>query len=117
MDAMEKINVAQLEIEQHHFENQNHNFKKHLHYLKVRNKKMHQMNDNMVNVISNSSMAMCHAFITYQRLMPPLIVLPNSLNEKEENIIKRFHEVFQIIKCNIIRICKALMKIMIAFGS
>jgi hypothetical protein len=49
--------------------------------------------------------------------MPPLIVLPNSLNEEEKNATKWFHEVFQIIRCNIIRICKTLMKIMIAFGS
>jgi hypothetical protein len=33
-------------------------------------------------------MVMCHAFITYKKLMPPLIVLPNSLNEKEENATK-----------------------------
>jgi hypothetical protein len=49
--------------------------------------------------------------------MPPLIVLPNSLNEKEENATKWFYEVFQIIGCSIIKIYKTLMKIMIAFGS
>ncbi len=87
MDAMEKINVVQLEIE-HHLENQNHNFKEHLHYLKARDKRGHQMSNNQVNVLSNLNMAMCHAFIIYQKLMPPLIVLPNSLNEEEKNATK-----------------------------
>jgi hypothetical protein len=88
VDAMEKINVAQLEIEQHHFENQNHNFKEHLQYLKTRNKKMHQMSNNRVNVLSNLNMAMCHAFIIYQKPMPPLIVLSNSLDEEEKKCYK-----------------------------
>jgi len=35
-----------------------------LHYLKTRYKRVHQMNSNLVNVLSNLSTAMCHAFIT-----------------------------------------------------
>jgi hypothetical protein len=42
------------------------------------------MSNNPMNVFSNLNMAMCHAFITYQKLMPPLIVLPNSLDEEEK---------------------------------
>jgi len=88
VDAMEKINVVQLEIEQHQLENQNHNFKEHLHYFKARDKRVHQMNNNQVNILSNLNMVMCHAFITYQKLMPPLIVLPNYLNDEEKNVTK-----------------------------
>jgi cellulose biosynthesis protein BcsQ len=50
VDVMEKINVVQLEIEQHCFENHNYNFKEHLHHVKTRNKIVHQMNKNLVNV-------------------------------------------------------------------
>jgi hypothetical protein len=51
VDAMEKINVVQLEIEQHCSENQNYNFKEHLHHFKTRDKRVHQMNKNIVNVL------------------------------------------------------------------
>jgi hypothetical protein len=35
VDAMEKINVVQLEIELYCFENEHYNFKEHLHHLKT----------------------------------------------------------------------------------
>ncbi len=71
MEAMETINVTQLA-------RHNHTFKEHLQYLKAQDKKVNQMSKSLVIILSNLSTTLCHAFITYHRLMPPLITLLES---------------------------------------
>ncbi len=51
VDVMENINVMQLEIELYCSENQHYNFKEHLHHLKTRDKRVHQMSKNIVDVL------------------------------------------------------------------
>jgi hypothetical protein len=72
---MEKISAMQLDTH-------NCNFKEHMQYLKTKDKKVHQMNKNLVTVFSNFSTTMCHAFITNQAThMPPLITMLDSSYE------------------------------------
>jgi len=68
MEAMEKITVTQLA-------GHNHTFKEHLQYLKAQDKKVNCMSKSLVTILSNLNTTICHAFITYHRLMPPLITL------------------------------------------
>jgi hypothetical protein len=75
---MDKINVTELDINEHHSKFHNHIFKEQLQYFKSKDKKVHKTIKNMVNVMSNLNTIMCHAFIKDQALMFPPIVLLNS---------------------------------------
>jgi hypothetical protein len=63
VDAMEHINITQFKIEKHYKRIQKYTIKKHLQYLKSRNKKIHHISKNMVNVLNNFNITMCHTFI------------------------------------------------------
>jgi hypothetical protein len=52
-----------MEIEEKRMIVHGHTFKECLKYLKERDKKVHEASQNMVSVLSNMSVAMCHAFI------------------------------------------------------
>ncbi len=74
---MDKINVTQLDINEHNSKFHNHIFKEQLQYLKLKDKKVHKIIKSMVNVMLNLNTTMCHAFIKNQALMVPPIVLLN----------------------------------------
>lgn len=61
VDVMDRINLVQLDIDK----SKQHNFKEHLNYLKESDRKAHKMTKNMVSVLLNLSVAMCHAFIKH----------------------------------------------------
>jgi hypothetical protein len=75
MDAMDKINCTQLEIEQQCLGVHELTFKTHIRYLKAHGKKLYKMNKNMVNVLSNLNIILCHAFIKDLTFMPPIVDL------------------------------------------
>ncbi len=81
---MEKTNVIQLKIEERRFKHCDYAFKEQLCYMKARDKKTHKMNKNMVHVLSNLSMAMCHAFIKNQAMMLPLMAIDSSDESEDE---------------------------------
>jgi hypothetical protein len=70
MEAMEKINVTQLD-------GHNHTFKEHLQYLKAQDKKV-KFEQKFGDYSFKPNTTICHAFITYHRFMPPLIALLES---------------------------------------
>ncbi len=70
VNAMREIKDVQLDIEQWSSNVQEYAFKEHLHYLKSHNKKIHKINQKMVNVFTNLSIAMCHTFIKEHAHMP-----------------------------------------------
>jgi predicted metalloenzyme YecM len=63
VDAMEHINITQFEIEKHCKRIQKYTTKKHLQYLKSKNKKIHHISKNMVNVFKKFNITMCDTFI------------------------------------------------------
>jgi hypothetical protein len=73
MDAMDWIDLVQLNIDKNNTKYQDKKFKEHFKYLKERNKKTHKINKHMMNVVSNFIIVMCHAF--HQPFMPLLINL------------------------------------------
>jgi len=62
IEAMDKMNVTQIEIEYYRSKTHEHSAKQHLTFLKERNKKMSKRNKNMVSVLANLSTTMCHVF-------------------------------------------------------
>jgi len=44
-------------------------------YVKARNKKMHQTNKNLLNVLASMNVAMCHVFLQVVTEMPPHVQL------------------------------------------
>ncbi len=70
--------MTQLDINERHSKFHNHIFKEQLQYFKSKDKKVHKIIKNMVNVMSNLNTIMCHAFIKDQALMLPPIALLNS---------------------------------------
>jgi len=73
MDAMDWIDLVQLNIDKNNTKYQDKKFKEHFKYLKEINKKTHKINKHMMNVLSNFIIVMCHAF--HQSFMPLLINL------------------------------------------
>jgi hypothetical protein len=63
VDAMDRINSIQLDIDKNITKMQEKTLKQHLKYLKEQGKKVHKVNKNIVNILSSLSMAMCHAQI------------------------------------------------------
>jgi hypothetical protein len=57
-----------------------------MYYLKERDKKAHKKTKNMVNVLSNLNITMCHAFIKDQNLMPLPINLSYSLFDDQSTM-------------------------------
>jgi len=78
VDAMDQINSTHIDLYKNMTKYTDNNFKEHLKYLKDKDKKTHKMNKQMVNVLSNLSITMCHAFIKDQSLMPWGVYIFNS---------------------------------------
>jgi hypothetical protein len=70
VDAMDQINSTHIDLYKNMTKYMDNNFKEHLTYLKDKDKKTHKMNKQMVNVLSNFSIMMCHVFIKDQSFMP-----------------------------------------------
>jgi hypothetical protein len=60
---MDQINSTHFDLYKNTIKYLDNNFKEHFKYLKDKDKKTHQVNKQMVNVLSNLNIAMCHAFI------------------------------------------------------
>jgi hypothetical protein len=60
---MDHMNITHMEIEKKRMTVHGRTFKECLKYLKERIKKVHKASQDMVSVLSNMSVAMCHAFI------------------------------------------------------
>ncbi len=83
VDAMDRINTSQLEIDKNKTKFHDKTFKQHLKYLKERDNKTYKMNNNTVNVLTNLSSVMCRAFIKYQTQMPPPINISKSSSDEQ----------------------------------
>jgi hypothetical protein len=89
---MREIKDVLLDIEQHSSNVQEHTFKEHLRYLKSRDKKIHKINQKKVNIFSNLSIVMCHAFIKEHAHMPPVVNLPSNDSESNELLDDQIEE-------------------------
>ncbi len=70
-----EIKDAQLDIDQPCLNVQECTFKKYLHYLKSHNKKIHKVNQKVVNLFSN---LICVTHSSRNTHMPPIIDLPSN---------------------------------------
>ncbi len=92
LEVMEKIGDIQHEIEKHHSKPRDYNFKQHLRYFKSINKKVHKMSKSLVTILSNMSLAMCHAFIKDQELLSPQVdVFDYSEDSKDKQPVHNLH--------------------------
>ncbi len=66
---MDQIKSTHLDLYKNMIKYLDNNFKEHLKYLKDKDKKTHKMNKQMVNLLSNFNIAMCHDFIKFQSFM------------------------------------------------
>lgn len=82
LDAMDRINSTQQKLEKTKVRANIKMTKKHIEYLKARDKKILKMNKQMVNVLSNLSTTMCHAFIKDPTLIPAPVNLSQSSDEQ-----------------------------------
>jgi hypothetical protein len=71
VEAMDHINATHIEIDNRWNIVHKCTFIEHLQYLEERNKKIHKANQNIANIFSNLSIAMCHAFIHDEKHLPP----------------------------------------------
>jgi hypothetical protein len=83
---MDRINSIQLDINMAKTQSQDKQFKKHMWYLKERDKKVHKMTKNMMNVLSKFNITMFHAFIKDHNLMALPINLSYSLFDDQSTI-------------------------------
>jgi hypothetical protein len=79
METLDNINTK-LKIEQYCAKVHKHNFKEHLQYFKVRNKKLYKVNKSMVMMLSNLSTTMCHTFLKDQDLLLSKVEISYSLD-------------------------------------
>ncbi len=83
VNAMDHINIRQLEIDKNKTKFHDKTFKQHLKYLKEKDKKAYKMNKNMASVLINLSFVMYHAFIKDQTQMPlPINISKLSFDEQ-----------------------------------
>jgi hypothetical protein len=92
VNAMREIKDVQLDIEQRSSNVQEHTFKEHLRYLNSCNKKIHKINQKMINMFSNLSIAMCHAFIKEHAHMPLVVDLPSNDSGSNELLDDQIEE-------------------------
>jgi hypothetical protein len=59
--AMDRMNITHVEVEEKRMIVHGRTFKECFKYLKERDKKVHKASQNMVSVLFNMSVAMCHA--------------------------------------------------------
>jgi hypothetical protein len=83
---MDQINSFQLKFDNRKTKSLDNNFKQHLKYLIELDKKACKMNKQMVNVLSNLNIIMCHVFIKVQSLMPQKINIFDS-NYDEQTMV------------------------------
>jgi hypothetical protein len=83
IDAMEHINVTQLESEKYRSKIQKRETNKYLLHLISINKMIHLTSKNMLSVLANFNIVMCHIFIQDKAEMPLIVnILFDSLEDE-----------------------------------
>ncbi len=82
VNMMDCINLTQEDIGNNRTKGDAKTLKENLNYTKNKNKNMWKMNNKMINILANLSIAMCHTFIKDPKIMFVIVPLFDSFNDE-----------------------------------